>query len=98
MVKSTDVKFMDSVRLANILLYPLMTEKAVNLIESQNTLTFIVDVKASKSDIKRAFERFFNVKVLKVRTVVMPDGRKRAYIVLSPEYSASDIAVRLGIL
>jgi large subunit ribosomal protein L23 len=75
-----------------------MTEKAVNLIESQNTLTFIVDVKASKSDIKRAFERFFNVKVLKVRTVVMPDGRKRAYIVLSPEYSASDIAVRLGIL
>jgi large subunit ribosomal protein L23 len=98
MVKSTDVKFMDSVRLANILLYPLMTEKAVNLIESQNTLTFIVDVKASKSDIKRAFERFFNVKVLKVRTVVMPDGRKKAYIVLSPEYSASDIAVRLGIL
>jgi len=98
MVKSTDVKFMENIRLANILLYPLMTEKAVNLIESYNTLTFIVNIKASKNDIKKAFEKLFNVKVFKVRTAVMPDGRKKAYIVLSPEYKASDIAVRLGIL
>ncbi|MBS7610881.1 50S ribosomal protein L23 [Candidatus Bathyarchaeota archaeon] len=89
---------MENVWLSNILLYPLMTEKAINLIESQNKLTFIVNIKASKNDVKRAFEKFFNVKVSKVGTATMPDGRKKAYITLSPEYNASDIAVRLGIL
>ncbi|MEM3546987.1 MAG: 50S ribosomal protein L23 [Candidatus Bathyarchaeia archaeon] len=98
MSKSIDMKFAENVWLSNILLYPLMTEKAINMIESQNKLTFIVNIKASKNDIRKAFERFFNVKVSEVRTVIMPDGRKKAYIKLSPEYNASDIAVRLGIL
>ncbi|MEM2849137.1 MAG: 50S ribosomal protein L23 [Candidatus Bathyarchaeia archaeon] len=97
-MSNADVKFMENAWLANILLYPLMTEKAINLIESQNKLTFIINIKASKNDVKRAFEKFFNVKVSKVRIAIMPDGRKKAYITLSPEYSASDIAVRLGIL
>ncbi|MEM3103939.1 MAG: 50S ribosomal protein L23 [Candidatus Bathyarchaeia archaeon] len=92
------MKFAENVWLSNILLYPLMTEKAINMIESQNKLTFIVNIKASKNDIRKAFERFFNVKVSEVRTVITPDGRKKAYIKLSPEYNASDIAVRLGIL
>ncbi|MEM1569705.1 MAG: 50S ribosomal protein L23 [Candidatus Bathyarchaeia archaeon] len=98
MSKSIDMKFAENVWLSNILLYPLMTEKAINMIESQNKLTFIVNIKASKNDIRKAFERFFNVKVSEVRTVITPDGRKKAYIKLSPEYNASDIAVRLGIL
>lgn len=98
MSKSTDVKITEDLWLTNILLYPLMTEKAISMIESQNKLTFIVNIKASKNDIKKAFEKFFNVKVSEVKTVITPDGRKKAYIKLSPEYKASDIAIRLGIL
>lgn len=91
-------KLRETLRLTEVLLYPVMTEKAVSLIETQNKLTFIVDLRASKGDIKRAFEKLFEVKVAEVKTFITPDGRKKAYIKLKPEYNASDIAVRLGIL
>jgi len=68
------------------------------MIEKENTIVFIVDRKATKGQIKEAFEKTYGVKVLKVRTLVTPTGEKKAYIKLSPEYSASDIATRLGIL
>ncbi len=74
------------------------TEKALNQIETMNTLTFIVDLKATKHDIKRAVEELFDVKVEKVRTLITPRGEKKAYVRLTPEYKASDVATRLGII
>lgn len=81
-----------------ILIRPLHTEKALTLIEKENTIVFIVDRKATKHDIKRAVETIFNVKVLKVRTLITPRGEKKAYIKLAPEYKASEIAAHLGLL
>ena len=81
-----------------ILIRPVQSEKALRLIEQNNTLTFIVDRKATKHDIKRAIEEAFGVKVEKVNTLIMPRGEKKAYIKLAPGYSAADIAARLGIL
>ncbi|MCS7093961.1 MAG: 50S ribosomal protein L23 [Candidatus Aenigmarchaeota archaeon] len=81
-----------------ILLYPLVTEKAVSLIERENKIVFIVDRKANKKEIKEAFEKLFEVKVEKVNTLITKDGRKKAFIKLKPEFKASDVAVRLGIL
>ncbi|MCD6278873.1 MAG: 50S ribosomal protein L23 [Desulfurococcales archaeon] len=74
------------------------TEKALTYIENHNTLTFIVDVRATKHDVKRVIERLFNVKVAEVRTLITPKGEKKAYVRLKPEYKASEIATRLGIL
>jgi len=76
----------------------LATEKAINYIENHNTLVFIVDLKANKHEIRRAVEELFGVKVVKVRTLITPKGEKKAYVRLSPEYKASEIASRLGIL
>ena len=76
----------------------LATEKAIRLIESQNTLTMIVDRKVTKSDIKKEVERLFNVKVEKVNTLITPQGEKKAYVKLKKEYNASEIAHKLGIL
>ncbi len=83
---------------AKILIRPLHTEKALILLERDNTLTFIVDRSATKNEIKYAIEKMFNVKVIKVNTLITPKGEKKAYIKLAPEYNASDIASRLGIL
>ncbi len=74
------------------------TEKALNYIETANTLTFIVDLRATKHDIKRAVEELFDVKVEKVRTLITPKGEKKAYVRLAPEYKASEVATRLGII
>ncbi len=81
-----------------ILIRPLHTEKALLLIEKENTLIFIVDRKATKHDIKYAIEKLFEVKVERVNTLITPRGEKKAYIKLAPEYKASEIAMKLGLL
>lgn len=77
---------------------PLTTEKAVRLMESENKLLFVVDKKAKKSEIKQAIESLFKVKVMKVTTLNTIKGEKRAYIKLSPETQALDIATQLGLM
>ncbi len=81
----------------DIIKNPLMTEKAVRLMESENKLIFIVDKKAKKPEIKKAMEEIFKVKVLKVNTLILK-GKKKAYIKLSPDTPAIDIATQLGLM
>ena len=83
---------------ANVLKYPVSTEKAIRLMESQNKIVFGVDRKSNKNDVQRAFELMFKVKVTDVKTVITPEGKKRAYIKLSAESPALDIATQLGMV
>ncbi len=76
---------------------PLITEKTFDLIEKENKLVFMVNRKSNKSQIKRAVEKIHNVKVIKVNTMITPQGEKKAFIKLHPDYSAQDIAIDLGI-
>lgn len=89
---------MDEARLYKIIIRPVHSEKALNLIDKENTLTFIVDRNASKKDIKDAVELVFGVKVLKVRTLITSRGEKKAYVKLAPEHRASEIASQLGLI
>jgi len=75
-----------------------MSEKALRLIEEQNTLTLIVDRNATKHQIKKAVEEIYGVKVEKVRTLITPRGEKKAYVKLAKEHSASELATRLGLV
>jgi len=81
-----------------VVLYPQATEKAVKLIESENKLVFIVANEATRADVKRAVELLFEVKVDNVKIEITPDGRKRAYVRLAPEFMADDIASKLGMI
>jgi large subunit ribosomal protein L23 len=49
---------------------PLITEKGTDLTGKQNAYTFLVAPDANKSEVKRAVEELFKVKVLDVRTMV----------------------------
>ena len=80
-----------------VIVKPVVTEKAVAMIENENKLTFIVDKRANKQDIKRAVEAMFDVKVEKVNTLITMRGEKKAYVKLKPEYSASEVAARIGL-
>lgn len=75
----------------------LITQDAVALIEKENKLVFIVDIRADKPLIKQAVESLYEVKVDKVNTVITSKGEKKAYVRLKPEYKASELAVKLGI-
>jgi large subunit ribosomal protein L23 len=84
--------------LNDVIFYPLMTESASLMVEKDNKLIFIVNLKAGKSDVKRAVEQLYEVKVDKVTVLVTPQGEKKAFVKLTPEYKASDVAIKLGIL
>jgi len=81
-----------------ILKYPHLTEKSIALIEKENKIVFIVDRRASKAQIKEAFEKVFEVKVAKINTLITLKGEKKAFIKLSPKFKAMDIATKLGII
>jgi len=81
-----------------IIFYPLMTESASLMVEKDNKLIFIVNLKAGKADIKKAVEELYEVKVKKVNLQITNQGLKKAYVKLTPEFRASDVAIKLGIL
>jgi len=80
-----------------VIVQPVMSESAFGMLEKENKLTFIVRRTANKPSIKWAVEKLYEVKVEKVNTVILPDGRKKAYVRLSPESNAADVATRLNI-
>ena len=79
------------------ILYPVMTEDAISLIEAENKLVFVVSLKAGKSSIRQSIEEIYKVKVEKVNVSISNKGLKKAYIKLAPEFKASDVAIKLGI-
>ncbi len=81
-----------------IIKYPISSEKSIRLMESENKLMFLVDMRAKKTEIKKAVEESFKVKVIQLNTYIGPDGKKRAYVKLSPETPAIDVATKLGLM
>ncbi len=82
----------------DVIFYPLMTESASLMVEKHNKLIFIVNAKAGKSDVKRAVEELYEVKVEKVNVLMTAQGNKKAFVKLNSEFKASDVAIKLGIL
>ena len=78
-------------------LKPIVTEKAVMMIEIQNVLTFKLDKRKTKSEIKKEVEELFEVKVKGIRTLIR-SNQKYAYVKLKPEFLAIDIATKLGLV
>nr|XP_043617175.1 60S ribosomal protein L23a-like [Erigeron canadensis] len=81
-----------------VLKYPIVTEAAIKLITLENTLTFMVDVRADKKDIRNAFENMLKIKTKKINTLINYDGTKKAYIQLSSDNQAATVAKKLKIL
>ena len=81
-----------------VIFHPQVTEKAVKLIETENKLVFIVAMDASRADVKRAVEILFEVRVKDVKIEITPEGQKRAYVKLAPEFMADEIAAKLGVV
>ncbi|XP_014494213.2 60S ribosomal protein L23a [Vigna radiata var. radiata] len=81
-----------------ILKFPLTTESAMKKIEDNNTLVFIVDLRADKKKIKNAVRKMYDIQAKKVNTLIRPDGTKKAYVRLTPDYDALDVANKIGII
>ncbi|MFW9933971.1 MAG: 50S ribosomal protein L23 [Candidatus Thorarchaeota archaeon] len=81
----------------DVIIRMMITERASEIVEKENRLTFIVNRRATKGQIQDAVELLYEVKVVKVNTMITPEGKKKALVKLSPEYNAADLAVKLGL-
>jgi len=81
----------------DILIRPVVTEKSMALL-AENKYTFYVDPKATKTDIKNAVEKVFNVKVLKVNTLRVKGKVKRVRRALgkAPDRKKAVVTLRPG--
>jgi large subunit ribosomal protein L23 len=79
------------------MLKPVTSEKAVRLIEAENTLLFETDRKRKKPEIKKEIEEIFNVKAEKIRTFIK-SNKKHVYVRLDKKNPAIDVATKLGMI
>ena len=66
-------------KLSDVLIRPVLSEKVNRQTEKQNRYTFVVDRKANKLEIKKAVEEFYGVNVVDVNTSVLPGKNKTRF-------------------
>jgi large subunit ribosomal protein L23 len=76
---------------------PIITEKTTNL-KKQNKYVFEVDINATKSQIKQAVEKLFNVNVVDVRTMIMKGKLRRygRYEGYKPDWKKAIVTLKSG--
>jgi large subunit ribosomal protein L23 len=79
------------------MLKPITSEKAVKLIDLENTLIFETDRREGKEEISKEVSEIFSVKVISVRTLIR-NNKKYAYVKLAKENPAIDVATKLGMI
>ncbi|MCD2200332.1 MULTISPECIES: 50S ribosomal protein L23 [unclassified Halobacterium] len=83
--------------MSGIIDYPIVTEKAMDEMDFQNKLQFVVDIDAAKPEIRDAVEEQYDVTVTNVNTQITPEANKKATVTLSDEDDAQDVASRIGV-
>lgn len=83
-VLKQSVKSMPKLDAYSVIKYPLTTESAMKKIEDNNTLVFIVDVKANKRQIKDAVNKLYAITAAKVNTLIRSVLLNPSQLVLIP--------------
>lgn len=81
----------------DIIIKPLITEKISTDTEANNRYGFIVNLKANKNQIRNAVEAFYDVKVVAVKTAVIPGKTKRTAKSLKKMSSYKKALVQLAL-
>ena len=87
---------------SDVLIKPILSEKANKQTEKMNRYSFVVDKKANKLEIKKAIENFYGVTITKVNTSVSPGKNKSRFTkagVISgrkPAYKKAYVTVAVG--
>jgi len=81
----------------SVLEHPIVTEKAMDEMDFENKLQFVVHLDATKGEVVDAVESQYGVTVTKVNTQITPQATKKATVTLSEEDDAQEIASRIGV-
>ncbi len=81
-----------------VIKYPVSNEKTIRLMESENKLAFVVDMRANKTDVKNAVQTLYKAKVLSVNSHITRKGNKVVFVKFDITTPAIDIATNLGMM
>lgn len=84
--------------MSSIIKYPLINEKTLKLLREDNTLVFVVDRRFGKLAIRSALEELYELKIANINTLVDVRGNKKAFVRLTDEQIALEIATNLGLM
>ena len=79
-----------------IIEHPIVTEQAMNEMDFKNKLLFLVDIDATKPEVREEVQDRYDVSVTDVNTQVTPQGAKKATVTLSADDDATENASRIG--
>ncbi len=74
------------------------SEKSTRLLQEQNKISFIVSKSANKFAIRKELESEFKIKIAKINIINKMNGDRVAIVKLKPEYPATDLATKLGLI
>jgi large subunit ribosomal protein L23 len=80
----------------DIIFEPVVSEKSYDMIEDENTYTFVVDWRANKTEIKQAIAAIFDVKVVSVNTMNRKGKVKRTAYTLGKRKNTKRALVKLA--
>lgn len=82
----------------SIIRRPCVTEKSIMGTEGANKVVFDVDVRANKTEIKKAIEQLFKVSVVKVNTMTQPGKRVRMgrFVGARPPWKKAVVTLKEG--
>jgi large subunit ribosomal protein L23 len=80
----------------DIIFEPIVSEKSYDMIEDENTYTFVVDWRANKTEIKQAISTIFDVKVVSVNTMNRKGKVKRTGYTLGKRKNTKRALVKLA--
>ncbi|RQG91341.1 50S ribosomal protein L23 [Natrarchaeobius halalkaliphilus] len=83
--------------MSSIIEHPLVTEKAMNDMDFENKLQFVVNPDATKPEIRDVVESRFDVGVDSINTQLTMKGKKKAIVKLSEDDDAQEVASRIGV-
>jgi large subunit ribosomal protein L23 len=83
--------------MTGILKHPHVTEKAMDKMDFENKLQFVVDTEAAKPEIADVISEQYDVEVVNVTTMVTMNGTKKATVTLSEDDDAQEVASRIGV-
>jgi large subunit ribosomal protein L23 len=83
--------------MSTIIEHPLVTEKAMDEMDFDNKLQFIVDIDATKASVAEEVEARYEVSVVDVNTQITPQATKKATVRLGDDDDAQEVASRIGV-
>ncbi len=84
--------------MVSLVLYALTSEKAAAAIERENKITFIVEDRATKPELKKEIEKNYGQKVRKITVMNTPHGKKKAIVAFAKAGAALDLAAKLKVI